>query len=147
MRKLHLIVGLAGIVLFLGTGLYMRSGFPELYETNESLRYIYRANHVYILLSSLVNVALGVYLVTAHPGWKALFSRIGSILAILSPMILCYAFFAEARKATPVRALTAFGVFALLIGVVGHLPNYGTQEKQAISSELAETKAEAKGLD
>jgi len=30
-RKLHLIVGLAGIVVFLGTGAYMRAHFPALY--------------------------------------------------------------------------------------------------------------------
>jgi hypothetical protein len=127
MRKLHLIVGLSGIVLFLATGLYMLRGFPALYGTNEALRYIYRANHVYILLASLVNVVLGVYLITVPSGWKALVSRIGSVLAIVSPLILCYAFFAEAPRATPERALTGLGVFALLLGVVAHLPNYPMQ--------------------
>jgi hypothetical protein len=117
MRELHLIIGLVGIALFLGTGIYMLVGFPELYSTNEILRYMYRANHVYILLSSLVNVVFGVYLVPPQPGWKASVSRIGSVLAILSPLILCYAFFAEAPKATPVRIITGLGVVALVLGV------------------------------
>ena len=127
MRKLHLVVGLVGIAVFLGTGLYMFRGFPELYGTNEAVRYMYRANHVYLLLSSLINVALAVYLVPPRPGWRALVSRIGSVLVILSPLVLCYAFFAEAPRATPERAFTGLGVLALLLGVAAHLPNYGAK--------------------
>ena len=55
-RKLHLIVGLAGVAVFLGTGVYMRTHFPALYAGNEALRYMYRANHVY-LLTALAGVA------------------------------------------------------------------------------------------
>jgi hypothetical protein len=127
MRKLHLIVGLVGIALFISSGLYMRAGFPELYATNEALRYIYRANHVYILLASLVNVALGVYLVTSRRGWTAWVGRVGSVLAILSPPILCYAFLAEAPRAMPERVSTLVGIFALALGVVAHLPSYRMQ--------------------
>jgi hypothetical protein len=127
MGKLHLVVGLVGIAVFLGTGLYMFRGFPELYGTNEAVRYMYRANHVYVLLSSLINVALAVYLVPARPGWKASIGKIGSVLLILSPMVLCYAFFAEAPKATPERVFTGLGVLALLLGVLAHLPSYRVQ--------------------
>ena len=56
LRKLHFAVGLVGAVAFLVTGIYMNAGFPELYGANEVLRYIYRSNHVYILLASLINV-------------------------------------------------------------------------------------------
>jgi hypothetical protein len=79
-------------------------------------------------MASLVNVALGVYLVTVESGWKALVTRIGSVLAIVSPPILCYAFFAEAPKAAPGRLLTALGVFVLLLGVLAQLPNCRTDE-------------------
>ena len=71
LRKLHFVVGLAGVVAFLVTGAYMRAGFPDLYAANEVLRYLYRSNHVYVLLASLVNVALGVHLTPAPPGWRA----------------------------------------------------------------------------
>jgi len=127
MRKLHLIVGLVGIAVFLGTGLYMFRGFPDLYGANESVRYMYRANHVYVLLSSLINVAFGIYLVPLQTGWKARLGRIGSALLILSPLLLCYAFFAEAPKATPERVFTGLGVFALLLGVLAHLPSSGAK--------------------
>jgi len=124
-RKLHLIVGLAGVAAFLATGVYMRTHFPTLYGGNEALRYIYRANHVYLLLSSLVNVALGVYLADGEVGWRASLGKAGSVLALLSPALLCYAFVAEAPRASPERIVTALGIFAIALGVAAQLPSAG----------------------
>lgn len=122
MRTAHLWIGLLGVLVFLGTGLYMRSGFPELYAGNEALRYMYRANHIYLLLTSLVNVALGVYLAGPERGWRAWLSRIGSALTLVSPLVLCHAFFAEAPKAVPQRNVTALGIYFVALGVVAQLP-------------------------
>jgi hypothetical protein len=123
MKRAHLLVGLFGFLVFLGTGIYMRSGFPEFYASTEALRYMYRANHVYLLLASLVNITLGIYLAPIATGWRALLSRIGSVLAILSPVVLCYAFFMEVPKASPQRVLTALGVLFVALGVAGHFPS------------------------
>jgi hypothetical protein len=112
------------VLVFLGTGFYMRSHFPELYASNEALRYMYRANHVYLLLASLVNLALGIYLVTPDTGWRSAVSRIGSVLVILSPVVICYAFIAEVPRASPERVLTALGIFLVTLGVVAQLPYY-----------------------
>ena len=125
MRKLHLIVGLAGVAVFLGTGVYMRTHFPALYGGNEALRYMYRANHVYLLLASLVNVALGVYLSSAESGWRASLGKAGSVLALLSPALLCYAFFAEVPLASPARIVTLLGVVSIALGVAAQLPSAG----------------------
>lgn len=120
MRKLHVVVGLAGIVAFLGTGIFMRAGFPELYSADEALRYIYRANHVYVLLASLANLALGVHLASGHTRWRAKLSAAGSVLALASPVVLFFAFVFETSEASPDRIVTALGVFALSFGIVAH---------------------------
>jgi hypothetical protein len=120
LRKLHFAVGLAGVVAFLVTGAYMNAGFPELYAGNEVMRYLYRSNHVYVLLASLVNVALGVHIVPAAPGWRATVSLVGSFLALASPVVLCFAFFFEAPLATPERVWTLAGVVALTAGIALH---------------------------
>jgi hypothetical protein len=114
-------VGLAGVVAFLVTGVYMRAGFPDLYAANEVVRYLYRSNHVYVLLASLVNVALGVHLAPVAPGWRATVSTLGSILALAAPVVLCWAFFIEAPKASPERVLTLLGVAALAAGIALHV--------------------------
>ena len=125
MRKLHLIVGLVGVAVFLGTGLYMRAHFPTLYGGNEALRYMYRANHVYLLLASLVNIALGAYLASADSGWRASLGKAGSLLAMLSPVLLCYAFFAEAPRGSPERIVTTLGIVSITLGVAAQLPSAG----------------------
>lgn len=47
------------MVLFLATGLYMRHHFPASYEANETVRYLYRSNHLDILYAGLLNLAPG----------------------------------------------------------------------------------------
>jgi len=120
LRKLHFAVGLAGIVAFVVTGAYMRAGFPDLYAANEVLRYLYRSNHVYILLASLVNVALGVHLSPAGPGWRTAASLVGSVLALAAPVVLCFAFVIEAPVAQPERVWTLAGIAALTAGIALH---------------------------
>jgi hypothetical protein len=121
LRKLHFALGLAGVAAFVVTGVYMRAGFPDLYATNEVLRYLYRSNHVYLLLASLVNVALGVHLTAAAPGWRAGASLLGSLLALAAPVVLCLAFFLEAPVPTPERVLTLIGVIAVTAGIALHV--------------------------
>jgi hypothetical protein len=121
LRKLHFVVGLAGVVAFLVTGIYMRAGFPDLYAANEVLRYLYRSNHVYVLLASLVNVALGVHLTPVAPGWRAVVTRVGSLLVLASPAVLCFAFFVEAPVASPERVWTLLGVAMVAAGIALHV--------------------------
>jgi hypothetical protein len=120
-RNLHLVVGLVGVVVFLGTGAYMRATFPDLYAANEALRYTARANHVYVLLASLVNIVLGLYLPPLRAGWRAAAATVGSILALASPAVLCFAFVFEAPMAAPERVLTLVGVVTAAAGVALHL--------------------------
>jgi hypothetical protein len=121
LRKLHFAVGLVGVAAFLATGVYLSAGFPDLYAKNEILRYLYRSNHVYILLASLINVALGVHLAAPQPGWRTTLTVVGSLLALASPAVLCFAFFLEAPVPTPERVLTQLGVIALTAGIALHV--------------------------
>jgi hypothetical protein len=121
LRKLHFVVGLAGVAAFLVTGAYMRAGFPDLYAANEVLRYLYRSNHVYVLLASLINIALGVHLAPVAPGWRTTVSVVGSLLALVSPVVLCFAFFIEAPVASPQRVWTLIGVIAVAAGIALHV--------------------------
>ena len=121
LRKLHFVVGLAGLAAFIVTGVYMRAGFPDLYAANDVLRYLYRSNHVYVLLASLVNLALGVHLTPVEPGWRATASLLGSLLALASPVVLCFAFFIEAPVASPQRVWTLLGVSTVAAGIALHV--------------------------
>lgn len=120
-RIIHLVSGIATVVAFLGTGLYMRENFPEVYELNEIIRYQFRANHIYLLLSGLLNVALGLYLALADDPKLRFLQRSGSTLPVAAPVLFLLAFFLEPPNASPQRPLTFVAVLISLIGVVLHL--------------------------
>jgi uncharacterized membrane protein YwaF len=122
-RSLHLWVGVGGVLAFLGTGAYMATHFPAAYEGHEAIRYMYRANHVYLLLGSLINLAVGIYRPGTRPGWRGIVALAGSALMLAAPLVLLAAFFFEAPRGTPERALTLLGVFLLLAGVLAQWPN------------------------
>ena len=122
LKKAHFWIGCLGIAVFLATGVYMRAGFPELYGGNEVVRYHYRANHIYILLGSLINLALGCYL-RLGIGWRKRAAIVGSTLLLSSPLLLVAAFVLEAPKGTPDRLLTLVGIFMVFIGALCHMAN------------------------
>ncbi len=131
MRSWHLLIGIGGVLAFLGTGAYMATHFPAAYESNEAIRYLYRANHVYLLLGSLINIAAGIYRPGARPGWRGKVALVGSALMLAAPFLLFYAFFFEAPRGTPERAATLLAVFMLLIGVLAQWPNRIALKKAA----------------
>jgi hypothetical protein len=121
LRRSHLITGLAGLLAFLGTGAYLRAHFGELYAAEDQLRFMYRANHVYLLFGSLLNLALGLFLTPAEPGWRMQLSRLGSLLLVSSPALLLYAFWFEVPTATIERTCTYLGVFTATGGLMALL--------------------------
>jgi hypothetical protein len=122
-KALHLLAGAGGVLAFLGTGAYMATHFPAAYEADESIRYLYRANHVYLLLGSLLNLGVGIYRTGTRPGWRGIVALAGSALVLLAPLLLLYAFFAEPPLGTPERPFSFFGVLFLLLGVLAQWPN------------------------
>ena len=85
------------------------------------MRFLFRANHVYILFSGLLNLSAGV----AFPAWRPRLAvglqRIGSVLLLLAPAVLMAAFTMETTAVTPRRPLTALGALLCFAGVALHL--------------------------
>ena len=121
LAKSHIVTGIVTVVVFLGTGLYMRANFPALYESNEVIRYLFRANHVYILFSGLLNIVLGTYVVYHDAGWRRKLQLLGSWLLLAVPVVFIVAFIVEPPQASPMRPLTLIGAFATLVGIVAHM--------------------------
>lgn len=118
---IHLIVGIIIFFLFLGTGQYMLSHFPEIYEPNEVIRYQFRANHIYILFSSLLNVVIGLYVSFSEIKQKRNLQIWGSFLLLSMPFVLIWAFVVEPVQASPFRTITSLGVDLIAVGVLLHL--------------------------
>ena len=96
----------------------MKLNFPEIYSSNEIIRYQFRANHIYILLSGLINLVAGLYIKPDYTQWRKIISFLSSVVLSLSPLILIIAFFVEPVRASAMRPLTFIGIVLLLIGVL-----------------------------
>lgn len=119
-RNLYLIVGLPGVVVFLLTGQYMRYSIHHLMEADDRLRFSLRGNHIYILLSSLVNLGLGAYLRASFVKWRAYAQAVGSLMILAATISTVAAFFFES-KASLERHYTHFSVELALAGTLLHV--------------------------
>ncbi|MHC4416840.1 MAG: hypothetical protein ACYS0G_16345 [Planctomycetota bacterium] len=119
---MHRGVGAATVAAFIATGIYLKVRGPDLFESNEMIRFIFRANHVYILFAGLLNVAVGAYVRPHAKRWRRNLQTAGSILLLVAPVLLVPAFLHEPRLASPVRPLTSAGVMLPFLGILCHVP-------------------------
>jgi hypothetical protein len=95
LKRVHLIVGLIALVIFPLTGAYMRFYLADEFAASDRLRFSMRANHIYILLSSLIHISLGSYLrVTAKQRWAKL-QTAASLFLFTSTALVITAFLIE----------------------------------------------------
>ncbi len=117
MRRLHLTFGLLGVLVFVLTGQVMRHHTPAMHELAPDVHMMFVSRHIYLLCSALVNLALGLYLWELPPGWRRVFQQIGSLLLLISPILLAVAFFQEPMHGLAGRSWrSSFGIYTLLAG-------------------------------
>ncbi len=93
LQKLHLLTGSVGFFLFLVTGAYMNNNFPVLYDGDDMVRMMYRANHIYLLLASLVHVMCGLSMPIASSNRWCWIQGLGSALLVIGFVLLLVAFY------------------------------------------------------
>jgi hypothetical protein len=117
LKKVHLTVGLIALVVFPLTGAYMRFHLADEFAASDRLRFSMRANHIYILLSSLIHISLGSYLrVSAKRRWANL-QTAGSLLLFISTTLVIAAFFVEFKMGID----RPFTLLAMVLGSGGTL--------------------------
>ena len=117
LKKLHLLTGSLFLVVFLGTGVYMLVGFPDLYKDREEIRMMYRATHIYILFGAFVNLLVG-YSICTFKNWLAKVQLIASLLLFISPMIIFVGYIIEPPTYQINRPISYWGIMFIFIGVV-----------------------------
>lgn len=120
LRKMHLLTGALGLLVFVLQGQYMDLFHEHLRNMADAPRMLYRSSHVYFLLASVLNVTMGVYLTDSTPGIHPWVQRIVSSIVLLSPVGLLAGFFLEPGLEDSLRPYTRpvlyglFGVGVLL---------------------------------
>ena len=145
MRLLHTLTGVLTVVIFLGTGAYMRINGPALFQSDPTVRMMFRSNHIYILLAGLINIGIGCYLVLSQHPRRRMLQLIGSSLLLVAPVVLICAFFYEPSGKGFERHLTLVAMILLLTGGMSHLlstarrGNVGESGAKVVEQSLART--------
>lgn len=124
MRRLHLVVGLVGVVTFLLTGQYMDRVHDHLHGMEPTPRLLFRSTHIYLLLASLINLSLGLYL-TPSRGWRTWLRHTGSVLVLVGPVLLIIGFFVEPWLTELARPYSRPALYGALAGMLLHAVSAG----------------------
>jgi len=95
MQLSHFVIGIISLAIFLISGLYMLISFPELYQDREEIRMMYRSSHIYILMSSLINLMVANYLLFFAKNSFLKLRSFASMLILVAPILLVIAFIYE----------------------------------------------------
>lgn len=118
MKRFHLFLGIAIVILFVLTGQYME------YVHNRTLpdgpRLLHRSRHIYLLLSGLINLSIGTYMTFRPNGWRGALQTIGSIMLVVGPVLLLVGFFREPWRGTDQTLVAPLGIYATALGTILH---------------------------
>jgi hypothetical protein len=121
MRRIHLIIGVLGVVAFLLTGQLMKHHTPPMQLLTLEVRMMYVSRHIYLLGAALVNLVLGIYLREQPSGWRRILQWAGSLLILLSAVSLLMDFISEPSLGMAGRGFGSyFGLIGLFAGVMTH---------------------------
>jgi uncharacterized membrane protein len=121
MKRLHLIFGILLFITFTVTGRFMRWDFPDKQIIPPEIRILMRSRHIYILFSSLIHLALGVYLQIYPQTWRKVLQMFGSILLISASGLLIWDFINETYYTKTFTDISRWGIYLSLAGVGFHL--------------------------
>ena len=117
----HLILGIVLFIIFLVTGKFMRWDFPDKEIIPQDFRILMRSRHIYILLSSLIHIILGVYLQIHAEVWRKALQFFASFLLILGSVLFVWAFIYETYTVRHFSELSRFALYVSLAGTAFHL--------------------------
>jgi hypothetical protein len=120
MRRLHLAIGFAGVVVFLMTGQYMDRWLGHLAGMADLPRMLYRSAHIYLLFAALLNVLLGLSVEDHSHGWRRGVARLGSVLILIAPVMILIGFSWESTRTDFERPFVGFAIYGCFAGVLLH---------------------------
>lgn len=121
MSYAHLIFGIVIFIVFLVTGKFMRWDFPDKDIIPPEFRMLMRSRHIYILLASLIHIALGIYLRIHADRLRKILQMFGSLLLFAGSIFLIWAFWHETYVAHRFTDFSREGLYLTLAGTLFHL--------------------------
>jgi hypothetical protein len=136
LRRLHLFLGILGILAFLATGQYMDRWHEHLRGYDDTTRMLYRSTHVYILLAAVSNAMTGLYLRPAQARWRRWLQLVGSLALLAGPPLFLAGFCTEPYLSGLARPYSRPAIYLALGGVVLHLIGAIPSRSKATGPEI-----------
>ncbi len=122
LKIIYLLLGSIGFVLFLWTGRIMRFGYPDKENMEMGFRVMLRSRHIFLLLFSLLEIGIGVYIVQAKNRAPLLLQIFATALIIAAHALFVYGFFGEvAIENVPETPAVHCAAYLVLAGISLHL--------------------------
>ena len=119
MKRLHFVLGIVLVIVFLLTGQYME--YVHNRTAPAEVRLLYRSRHIYLLFNAMINLSLGLYVQYALVGWRRQLQLAGSVLIIFAPVLLLAGFFYEPPRGIEHTTIARYGIFATAFRILFHL--------------------------
>jgi len=123
MKSFNLIFGALLLFIFLLTGIYLRYLFRNEHLSDLTVRMEIRANHVYILFASLLNILSYKVEFSNRINWIKIVERLFRSGLIISGVLFLIAFVTDHRNSITDRYVTFYAVLFSLIPIVAILIN------------------------
>jgi O-antigen ligase len=121
MKPLHLIFGLFLLIAFLLTGQYMNRYYNHMVGVPDGVRMLYRTRHIFILLTGLLNLGIGIYFSYRQELWRKILQWTGSVLIVIASLLYITAFFYEPKLTNLYTPLSHWGTYTIVAGMFCHL--------------------------
>lgn len=118
LKLLYLCIGILTVLVFLGTGQYLRRVFPNKENIDLAFRVMQRSRHIFILLSGLVLSGIGIYFQSARLALFRIIQYIAFVILIVANGLFIYAFFYEVdTNFIPQTPILQYAAYLILAGV------------------------------
>lgn len=94
-KTMHMWYGVLLLITFILTGQYMYHVLDKLQQLPDGMRMLYRSSHIYILLSSIINLVLGLYMSADLIKKQIKLQILISFIIVIAPITLILGFFLE----------------------------------------------------
>jgi hypothetical protein len=121
MKRFHFIFGISMFAAFLLTGQYMDKFHNHLEGAEIGVRMLYRTRHIFILLASLMHLALGLYCHARAGQWQRWLQRTGSAALVGGSLLMIVGFFSEAKARDLTTPFSHWAMYLSLLGIVLHI--------------------------
>ncbi|MEO1212019.1 MAG: hypothetical protein AAFY45_00755 [Bacteroidota bacterium] len=120
LKRLHFFGGILLLIIFILSGQYMQHGFSSLQDLELFERMVFRAEHIYLLLTSLIHISIGVYFKPYKQVPHKYIQVFSSLLMFSATAAFHYSFFHEMPSSEIERPFSRMGLYLMLAGVSLH---------------------------